>query len=115
MGVRCNPSEPERLVNAKVCLQALNVQTLPRWRYRIVVVEQDETPRLENELAPFADKYVFAYNPGPYNRGWAFNIGAVKAGASDSVLCLIDADLLVARDFLERGLQQFEKGKRAPL
>ena len=78
MGVRCNPSEPERLANAKICLQALNVQTLPRWRYRIVVVEQDETPRLERELAPFADKYVFAYNPGPYNRGWAFNIGAVR-------------------------------------
>ena len=113
MGVRCNPDEPERLANAKICLQALNVQTLPRWRYRIVVIEQNETPRLERELAPFADKYVFAYNPGPYNRGWAFNIGAVTA--KDEVLLLIDADLLVEPDFLKRGLKQFEKGKRALL
>jgi glycosyltransferase involved in cell wall biosynthesis len=112
MGIRCNPSEPERLAHAKICLQALNVQSLPRWRYRIVVVEQDEMPRLETELKPFVDKYVFAYNPGPYNRGWGFNIGAVRAGG---VLCLIDADLLVASDFLQRGLEQFEQGKRALL
>ena len=115
MGIRCDPNEPERLANAKICLQALNVQTLARWRYRIVVVEQDETSRLERELAPFADKYVFAYNPGPYNRGWAFNIGAVTAGTKDEVLLLIDADLLVAPDFLECGLAEFEKGKRALL
>jgi glycosyltransferase involved in cell wall biosynthesis len=115
MGIRCNPNEPERLANAKICLQALNVQTLPRWRYRIVVVEQDEKPRLENDLAPFVDKYVFAYNPGPYNRGWGFNIGAVTPGTSEGVLCLIDADLLVSPDFLARGLDQFEKGRRALL
>jgi glycosyltransferase involved in cell wall biosynthesis len=115
MGIRCRPDEPERLANAKICLQALNVQTLPRWRYRIVVVEQDDEPRLERELAPFADRYVFAHNPGPYNRGWAFNIGTVGPGTKDSVLCLIDADLLVRPDFLESCLRRFAEGQRALL
>jgi len=113
MGIRVRPDEPERLANAKVCLQLLNLQSLARWRYRIVVVEQDETPRLERELAPYADKYLFAYNPGPYNRGWGFNIGA--SGARDSALCLIDADLLVSTDFLQRVLERFEQGERAVL
>jgi glycosyltransferase involved in cell wall biosynthesis len=115
MGIRARPEEPERLEHAKICLQALNIQTLPRWRYRIVVVEQDETPRLERELAPFADKYIFAYNPGPYNRGWGFNVGAGIPGARAGALCLIDADLLVSTDFLQRGLERFEQGERAVL
>jgi len=115
MGIRARPEEPERLEHAKICLQALNIQTLPRWRYRIVVVEQDETPRLERELAPFADKYIFAYNAGPYNRGWAFNVGAGTPGARAGALCLIDADLLVSTDFLQRGLERFEQGERAVL
>ena len=115
MGIRANPVELERLANARVCLQALNVQSLPRWRYRIVIVEQDEQPRLEKELAPFVDKYVFAYNPGPYNRGWAFNVGASLTCARDSALCLIDADLLVSPDFLQRCLERFENGERALL
>lgn len=114
MGIRAAAAEPERLANARICLQALNLQNLSRWRYRIVVVEQDEQPRLARELAPFVDKYVFAYNPGPYNRGWGFNVGAC-AGGSAELLCLIDADLLVPPDFLQRGLQSFESGKRAIL
>jgi len=115
MGIRAAAAEPERLANARVCLQALNLQDLPRWRYRIVVVEQDESPRLERELAPFVDKYIFSYNPGPYNRGWGFNVGACAPEGQCDVLCLIDADLLVAPDFLRRGLQSFESGKRAIL
>lgn len=115
MGIRSDPAVPERLANARVCLQALNVQSLPRWRYRIVLVEQDDKSRVEQELAPYADEYVFAYNPGPYNRGWGFNVGASLPCARDSALCLIDADLLVSPDFLERCLERFEKGARAVL
>jgi len=115
MGIRAVPEEPQRLANAKICLQALNLQDLPRWRYRIIVVEQDQVPRLERALAPFVDKYIFAYNPGPYNRGWGFNVGACSPGGRNSALCLIDADLLVSSDFLQRGLQRFQQGHRAVL
>jgi glycosyltransferase involved in cell wall biosynthesis len=115
MGIRAAAEEPQRLANAKICLQALNLQDLPRWKYRIIIVEQDQGPRLERELAPYVDKYIFVYNPGPYNRGWGFNVGACASGGHEDVLCLIDADLLVAPGFLQRGLQSFERGKRAVL
>lgn len=113
MGVRVSANEPQRLKNAKICLQALNLQDLPRWQYRIIVVEQDHAPQVERELAPYVDKYIFAYNPGPYNRGWGFNVGAAAANGQGDVLCLIDADLLVQPDFLRTILQRFESGKRA--
>ena len=41
VGVRAVMHEPARLRNAQACLQALNLQEIPRWRYRIVLVEQD--------------------------------------------------------------------------
>jgi len=115
MGIRAAAEEPQRLANAKICLQALNLQDLPRWKYRIIVVEQDQASRLERVLAPFVDKYIFAYNPGSYNRGWGFNIGACASGRQEDVLCLIDADLLVPPGFLQRALQFFERGKQAVL
>ena len=112
VGVRAGVGETDRLRNAKACLQALNLQDLERWRYRIIIVEQDSEPRLESALAPLADRYVFAYNPGPYNRGWGFNVGACLPAAA-KILCLIDADLLVSPSFLSNGLKQFMAGSRA--
>jgi glycosyltransferase involved in cell wall biosynthesis len=115
VGLRTSCREPQRLKNALVCLQALNLQTLPRERYRIVVVEQDESPSLQNTVAPFADNYVFAHNAGPYNRGWAFNVGASLPCAASGVLCLIDADLLIGPDFLSRCLERVQHQRLAVL
>ena len=115
VGLRSSVEEPQRLANALVCLRALNVQHLARERYRIIVVEQDETPKLQETVAPFVDNYVFAFNPGPYNRGWAFNIGAALPAAASGVLCLIDADLLIGPNFLSRCLQQVQGQRTAIL
>ena len=115
VGIRAGPAEVQRIRNARACLQALNLQTLARWRYRIVVVEQDVAPHLEAALAPLADCYLFAYNPGSYNRGWAFNIGAALPGAGEGLLFLTDADLLVPPDFLARALEDYHGGQRAIL
>ncbi len=100
MGLRNSENEPHRLRNALTCLRALNIQTLSRERYRIVLVEQDSAPKLEKTVAPYVDNYLFVCNPGPYNRGWAFNIGAMLAAAASGILCLMDADLLVGPNFL---------------
>jgi glycosyltransferase involved in cell wall biosynthesis len=110
VGLRALTAEPDRLHNAVACLRGLNLQDLERWRYRIVLVEQDRQPRLREQLAPLVDRYVFAYNPGPYNRGWAFNIGARIVMGATGALCLIDADLLVGPDFLRRGLDALGAG-----
>lgn len=115
VGLRSSSNEPQRLRNALICLQALNVQDLARERYRIVVVEQDEAPHLEVTVAPYIDNYVFAYNPGPYNRGWAFNIGAALPAAASGILCLTDADLLIGPDFLRRCLERVQGRKVAVL
>lgn len=115
IGARARPNEPERLRNLKAVLHALNLQDLARWRYRIVVVEQDDAPRIQNEVAPFVDRYLFAYNPGPYNRGWAFNIGAMLPASHAGALCLLDADLLVPPDFLSRCLGVMQAGTRSLL
>jgi len=106
VGVRAEDDEHERRRNARATLEALNRQSLERWRYRVVVVEQDSRPRLEDELGPMADRYIFAYNPGPYNRSWAFNVGASSPGGRHGVLCLMDADLLVPPDFLSRAVKE---------
>jgi glycosyltransferase involved in cell wall biosynthesis/SAM-dependent methyltransferase len=111
VGVRTSEHEQDRLRNANAALWALNLQDLERWRYRIIVVEQDSEPHLESVLAPLADLYVFAYNPGAYNRGWAFNVGACMAAATKA-LCLIDADLLPSPSFLSAALQRFQFGQR---
>jgi glycosyltransferase involved in cell wall biosynthesis len=114
VGVRAAPGEPQRLRNARACLLALNLQDLPRWRYRIIVVEQDRAPQAEVVLGPLADRYVFAFNPGPYNRGWGFNVG-VRLAAATGALCLIDADLLAPPDFLRRCLDTVRGGNKAVL
>jgi len=113
MGIRANLDEPHRLRNVRASLWSFTAQDLPRWRYTIIVVEQNAQPQLESELAPFVDRYVFAHNPGPYNRSWAFNVGASLNPGRDGVLCLTDADLVVPPDFLRRGWEAFESGQSA--
>ncbi len=113
VGVRVHPREPERLRNALACLNALSQQSIERWRYRIIVVEQDACSRCRTELGPYADSWIFAVNPGPYNRGWGFNVGACSAAARSGLLCLMDADLLAPRDFLARALDAISPRPRA--
>jgi glycosyltransferase involved in cell wall biosynthesis len=113
VGVRAGRDEPERLRNAHACLWALNLQSIERWRYRIVLVEQDSEPFAKAALEPLVDRYVFAYNPKVYNRGWAFNIGARFAAESDEPLCLLDADILLPPDSLASGLAAVAAGRNA--
>jgi glycosyltransferase involved in cell wall biosynthesis len=105
----------KRLRRAVTCLRALSLQDLPRWRYRLIVVEQGIEPVARDTLSQFFDQYIFAYNPGAYNRGWAFNIGATAKYDGNDVLCLIDSDLLVPPDFLRSNLQKMTLGYKAIL
>lgn len=113
IGARARPDQPRRLRNLLASLRALNLQDLERWRYRLVVIEQDAQPRLREQVAPYVDLYQFVYNPGPYNRGWGFNVGAVLPGSQGSALCLFDADLLPPPAFLREGLNRLQAGAKA--
>jgi len=59
----------------------------------VVVVEQDALPRLTGPLPHPNCRIVFAYNPGPFNKAWGYNIGA--RGAERSILAFCDADIIV--------------------
>ncbi len=48
----------------------------------IVVVEQDSKPTINNLLSDYVN-YIFSYNSGQYNRGWAFNVGFIKFRNAD--------------------------------
>jgi glycosyltransferase involved in cell wall biosynthesis len=105
-----NPSS-DRARNLKTALAALSRQSLSRDEYRVIVVEQGPKPLLES-AAGLSNEYVFAYNAsGAFNRSWGRNVGAMRA--TTGVLCTFDADMIVPRDFLQRGLLAWRCGALA--
>lgn len=100
----------ERLRNLLACLLALRDQSYPRARYRVTVVESDDVPRWRDAIAPFADHCLFAPKAGPFNKSWAVNAGVVNTPGDPEVICILDADVLVDRDFVARNAARF----RAP-
>ena len=64
----------------------------------ILIVEQDEEPKLSLD-AELNVKKVFVYNPGLYNRCWAFNVGINHT--AKSVLVFADSDIFLEKqDYL---------------
>jgi GT2 family glycosyltransferase len=80
--------DPERHANLLTVLAWL--RTLPL--AEVIVVEQDIAATLGSLPAVPGQRHVFAYNPGAFNKGWAYNIGARLAGGS--LLAFGDADTL---------------------
>ncbi len=75
-----------------------NLLAVLRWlartpQFPVIVVEQDAVPRLAERLPHPACTVLFAYNPGPFNKGWGLNVGVRQAGTP--VLMFCNADLLV--------------------
>jgi hypothetical protein len=96
-----------RVRNLLASLLALRDQSLERDAYRVTVVESDEVPRWQRAIAPWADSYVFAPKKGPFNKAWTVNVGVVNAPGSPELVCVLDADILIDRDFLARNAARF--------
>ena len=80
--------DPDRRANLDSVLNWLRLLNL----LEVIVVEQDAAPTL-GDLAPFPGLRVqFIYNPGPFNKSWAMNVGARMS--SGSILAFGDADVL---------------------
>lgn len=75
-----------------------------------ILVEQDSAPRLAGPLPHGELTYVFAYNPGPFNKSWGLNVG-FRASAH-SWLAFADADL-IAGDALPEMLDYLSQGYSA--
>ncbi|MHC3470928.1 glycosyltransferase family 2 protein [Streptomyces sp. 7R007] len=98
-----------RLRNLLACLQALRDQSAPRDLYHVVVVETDDTPRWREALSAYTDHYQFACKPGTFNKSWAVNVGVVNAPGRADIVCILDADALVDRDFVARNTARFQR------
>ena len=62
----------------------------------IVVVEQDSKPTINQILGEHID-YLFIYNAGQYNRGWAFNVGFIEYEFAD-YFYFADNDIIMDND-----------------
>lgn len=96
-----------RLRNLLACLRALGDQSLDRNRYSVTVVENDTEPRWRRFIEPWSDHYLNIWRPGLFNKSWTVNVGVVHAADSAPLLCILDADVLADRHFLERNLTRF--------
>src|SRR5205823_4699770 len=86
---------------------ALRDQTFPAERYRVTVVELDTLPRWRRVVAPLVDHYLHIRGTGLFNKSWAVNVGVRHSPVTARTLCVLDADILADRHFLERNHARF--------
>jgi hypothetical protein len=97
----------ERARNVIASLRSLHDQAAPAGEIHVVVVEFDASPRWRDRLERAADRYVFAPSSGPFNKSWAVNLGVGMAQQPADLICVLDADILVDRDFVSRNVERF--------
>ncbi len=68
----------------------------------IVLVEQDDRPRVDPENLPPGIVYRFAFNDGPFNKSWGLNVAARIA--RHDLLVTGDADMILPGAALGRAL-----------
>ena len=96
-----------RLRNLLACVRALQDQSADRAAYRVVVVEADTEPRWAREISAVADDYLHLPASGHFNKAWAVNVGVVQRATGAELLCVLDGDVLVDRDFVARNVARF--------
>lgn len=69
-----------------------------------LVIEQDRAPCAGISSLPDSVRHVFLFNPGPFNKSWAFNVGAKNARGE--VLALADVDILVDASVIQACLNE---------
>ncbi|WP_394832637.1 hypothetical protein LVJ94_39650 [Pendulispora rubella] len=98
-----------RLRNLFACLLALQDQSIPRHDYRVLVIESDESARWRDTVQPYVDQYLFAPKAGPFNRSWAINVAVTNAAEDSELLCILDGDVLVDRDYMARNIARLQR------
>lgn len=106
---RDSSTDALRTRNVMACLRALQDQSADRKDYCIVVVESDEKPRWQHILASLCDQYIFAPGSGPFNKSWATNVGVRNSDGDHDVVCVLDADALPDRHFVQRNIARFRR------
>ena len=70
---------------------------------QVMVVEQDRAPTLSGAVLAGHCTHLFAFNPGPFNKSWGFNIGFKHT--CGQVVAFGDADVMVEAEALVQSLQ----------
>lgn len=99
IGLRLVEGEDFRVDNLKFLMRWINRHY--RDLFDILIVEQDKDPKfpsIESQLEG-EFRYEFLFNDRDYNRGWGYN-AAVKHFTDNSVVALMDTDVLTGRNFL---------------
>jgi len=96
-------------------LRQANLAAVLAWwaRYpelELILVEQDDAPRLAGPLPHPTVRTLFAYNPAAFNKSWGLNLGARHA--QSAWLLFTDADLIVG-EALRAALTQTASGVQA--
>ena len=73
----------------------------------VIVIEQDAAPMLNSEQLPEFCRHQFAYNPGAFNKSWAYNLGADQA--TNEVLVFGDADMVIEPQLLLAAVELCEQ------
>lgn len=105
-----NSKDPSRLKNLLFVLKWLaNLKQIliqHKITLKIIVVEQDDSPKLGGLYDPKIVTHIFAYNTNLYNRGWGFNIG-FKAVKADYYFFADNDIILKVRDIINVFLKCF--------
>jgi N-terminal domain of galactosyltransferase len=103
-----------RVRNIVACLLAVLDQSVSRDRFAITVLEAAYRPRWAEPLSRLADHYLHApAQPNPardsFAKAWAVNAAVVNTPGTYDVICVLDADVLVDRDFVRRNIERFNE------
>jgi hypothetical protein len=100
-----------RVRNLLACVAALRDQTFPAGRVTVAVAEADDEPRWRHLIEPVVDRYLFIRNEDRFNLSWAINVAVMNSAPQAAYLCLLDADILADRSFLQRNVTRLHTGE----
>jgi len=110
IGLKISPDDGDRHRNLRYLLSWIDVFFGDL--FDVLIVEQGETSSL-GEISDSFQPYVrheFIYNPGPFNRGWGYNVAA-RHFTEAKVLAFLDTDVLLGANFLDEVLLCFSDFK----
>jgi hypothetical protein len=106
-------ADRHRLRNLLACRASLRDQSCPRTRYQLMVVESDEAAQWDDVIRPALITTYSHSSPELSTESWTFNVGIAQAPGQHEMICILDADVLVDREFVEPNAARFRRPEPA--